>query len=168
LSEPEKGDAMKKVTIAITFLVIAFSLSLAQRTAPTARTRVVSAKTISGLAAGKKYELNLTRKGTIYNLAPGVDYSRIRVRTAKGEMTIADLLKKSGKTVTGNLRVGMTSDIRNQKLGLARIGGGSLNYNCQDLLCTCSGDDDCNDMFTKEACGFFSMCDERGCWCLLI
>ena len=159
---------MKKVTIAITFLVIAFSLSLAQRTAPTARTKVVSAKTVSGLPAGKKYEVDLTRKGTIYNLAADVDYSRVRVRTAKGEMSMADLLKKTGKTMTGKVRVGMTSDIRSQKLGLARLGGGRLNFNCEGLLCSCSGDDDCNDMFTTGGCGDIAVCDERGCWCLRI
>jgi hypothetical protein len=159
---------MKKVTIAITFLVIAFSLSLAQRTVPTARTKVVSAKTVSGLPAGKKYEVDLTRKGTIYNLAADVDYSRVRVRTAKGEMSMADLLKKTGKTMTGKVRVGMTSDIRSQKLGLARLGGGRLNFNCEGLLCSCSGDDDCNDMFTTGGCGDIAVCDERGCWCLRI
>jgi hypothetical protein len=159
---------MKKVTIAITFLVIAFSLSLAQRTVPPARTKVVSAKTVSGLPAGKKYEVDLTRKGTIYNLAADVDYSRVRVRTAKGEMSMADLLKKTGKTMTGKVRVGMTSDIRSQKLGLARLGGGRLNFNCEGLLCSCSGDDDCNDMFTTGGCGDIAVCDERGCWCLRI
>ena len=159
---------MKKVTIAITFLAIAFSLSLAQKTTPTARTRVVSAKEISGLPAGRKYQVDLTRKGTIYNLPADVDYSRVQVRTAKGEMTLAELLKKTGKTMTGKVRVGMTSDIRGQKLALSRGGGGTLNYNCEGLLCTCSGDVDCNDMFTKAACGDIAVCDERGCWCLRI
>ena len=159
---------MKKVAIAITFLAIAFSFSLAQRTAPTARTKAVSAKTISSLPAGKNYEVDLTRKGTIYTLPPGVDYSRVRVRTAKGEMSMADLLKKTGKTMTGKVRVGMTSDIRSQKLGLARLGGGRLNFNCEGLLCSCSGDEDCNDMFVRGGCGDIAVCDERGCWCLRI
>src|SRR6185503_21350434 len=109
---------MKKVAIAIAFLVIAVSFSLAQKTTPTARTRAVSAKEISGLPAGRKYQMDLTKKGTIYNLPANVDYSRIQVRTAKGEMTLAELLKKTGKTMTGKVRVGMTSDIRSQKLGL--------------------------------------------------
>jgi hypothetical protein len=159
---------MKKVAIAITFLAIAFSFSLAQRTAPTARTKVVSAKEISGLPAGKKYEVDLTRKGTIYNLPANADYSRVRVRTAKGEMTMAELLKKTGKTMTGKVRVGMTSDIRGQKLALSRPGGGTLNYSCEGLLCSCSGDADCNDLFTTDLCGDIAVCDERGCWCLRI
>jgi hypothetical protein len=159
---------MKKVVIAITFLVIAVSFSLAQKTTPTARTRVVSAKEISGLPAGRKYQVDLTRKGTIYTLPANVDYSRVQVRTAKGEMTLADLLKKTGKTTTGKLRVGMTSDIRNQKLALSRIGGVTLNFNCEGLLCSCSGDDDCNDMFTRGGCGDIAACDERGCWCFRI
>lgn len=159
---------MKKVAIAIAFLVIAVSFSLAQKTTPTARTKAVSAKEISGLPAGRKYQMDLTKKGTIYNLPAGVDYSRVQVRTAKGEMTLAELLKKTGKTMTGKVRVGMTSDIRSQKLGLARLGGGRLNFNCEGLLCSCSGDEDCNDMFVRGGCGDIAVCDERGCWCLRI
>ena len=159
---------MKKIAIAISFVVLAVSFSLAQKTTPAARTRAVSAKTISSMPAGRKYDVDLTRKGTIYNLDAGADYSRVRVRTATGEMSLTDLLKKTGKTTTGKLRIGTTADIRSQKLSLARIGGGRLNFNCEGILCTCSGDEDCNDMFTKAACGDIAVCDERGCWCFRI
>lgn len=125
----------------------------------------VTSKTIAAQPAGKAYSLDLTRAGTIYNLPAGVDYSRIQVRTAKGEMTMAELLKKSGRS--GKVRVGMTSDIRSQRLSLARPTG-TLNYNCEGLMCTCTGDADCNDMFTKAGCGDIAVCDERGCACLRI
>jgi len=82
-------------------------------------------------------------------------------------MTVADLIKKSGKNITGKVRVGMTSDIRTQKLGLARRvgGGGRLNFSCGDLACVCSGDDDCNDLFTSTNCGPIAVCYEDGCFC---
>jgi hypothetical protein len=51
-------------------------------------------------------------------------------------------------------------------------GGGTLGYTCSGLLCTCTGDDDCNDMFSDGLCGPISSCDESGpepvCRCLKI
>jgi hypothetical protein len=162
---------MKKIGLALTLLSLAFSFGIAQKVAPKKipiKQVPVTAQTVATRPAGKSYLLDLTRKGTIYNFAADVDYSRVQVRTSKSEMTMADLLKKTGKTVTGKLRVGLTSDIRTQKLGLARISSGTLNYNCEGILCTCTGDEDCNNMFTKEACGDIAACDARGCWCFRI
>lgn len=160
---------MKKIGLALTLLSLSFSFIIAQKETTTKRAPVkevgVTAKTVAAQPTGKSYQLDLTRKGTIYNLAAGVDYSRVQIHTSKGDMTMAELLKKTGKTVSGKLRVGLTSDIKGQKLALARVGGVALNYNCEGILCTCTGDVDCNDMFTKEACGDIAACDERGCWC---
>ena len=155
---------MKKTILAVTLLALAFGFTTAQKK-PTIKQTQVTAATIARQPTGKSYVMDLTRKGTIYTLAAGVDYSRVQVHTSKGDMTMADLLKKTGKTINGKLRVGIPSDIRTQKLNMTRIGGGTLNYNCSGILCTCSGDDDCNDMFTKEACGDIAACDENGCWC---
>ena len=162
---------MKKIGLALTLLSLAFSFGIAQKVAPKKipiKQVPVTARTVATRPAGKSYLLDLTRKGTIYNLAGDVDYSRVQVRTSKSELTMADLLKKTGKTVTGKLRIGLTSDIRTQNLGLARISSGTLNYNCEGILCSCTGDEDCNNMFTKEACGDIAACDERGCWCFRI
>ncbi len=163
---------MKKIGLALTLLSLAFSFSIAQKDTQKkvpVKEVGVTAKTVAGRPAGKAYPLDLTRKGTIYNLAADIDYSRVQIHTAKGDTTMADLLKKTGRTVSGKLRVGLTSDIKAQKLSLTRIGGGTtLNYNCEGILCSCTGDADCNDMFTKEACGDIAACDERGCWCFRI
>jgi hypothetical protein len=155
---------MKKIILAVTLLSLAFSFTTAQKKSAIKHVPVTAA-TIAGQPTGKAYMMDLTRKGTIYSLAAGIDYSQVRVRTSKGEMTMADLLKKAGKSVSGKLRVGMPSDMRTQKLGLTRISGGPLNYNCSGILCTCTGDDDCNDMFTKEACSI-ALCPDDGCWCI--
>lgn len=50
------------------------------------------------------------------------------------------------------------------------ISGGqlSLGFTCKGLLCSCNGDNDCNDMFTSNVCGEFALCDETGCYCLRI
>jgi len=160
---------MKKIILVLTFLSLAAGFIAAQKTESVKKTPIkqvpVTARTVATRPAGKSYLLDLTRKGTIYTFGADVDYSRVAVHTAKGQMTMADLLAKTGRTVRGKVRIGMTSDIRTQKFGLARIGGGPLNFNCEGILCSCSGDEDCNDMFTKEACGDIAACDERGCWC---
>jgi len=48
--------------------------------------------------------------------------------------------------------------------------GGVLGFSCGSLACTCSGDNDCNDMFSTNACGPYAVCDETGgrvkCVCL--
>lgn len=165
---------MKKIILAVTLLSLAFSFTTAQKNESvgprksTIKQVEVTAKTIAARPASKAYALDLTRKGTIYNLAADVDYSRVRVRTAKGEITMADLLKKSGKSISGKLRVGMTSDIRTQKLGLTRARGGTLNFSCGDTACVCTGDDDCNDLFTTDLCGPIAVCYPDGCVCLRI
>lgn len=158
---------MKKFFFALALASLVCNFAFAQKRSALKRVNV-TAKTIASKSAGKAYTLDLTRAGKIYNLDAGIDYNRIRVHTAKGDMTMTELLKKTGKSVSGRLRVGMTSDIRAQKLNLARISGGTLNYNCEGILCTCTGDDDCNDLFTNGGCGDIAMCDEQGCWCFRI
>jgi len=166
---------MKKITLAIALLLMTFGSTTAQKgtTAqrkPAIKQVQVTAQTVARQPASKAYTLDLTRKGMIYNLASGVDYSRVRVRTAKGDMTMTELIQKSGKTITGALRVGMTSDIRTQKLSLSRRpgGGGGLNFSCQNLVCVCTGDQDCNDLFTSDLCGDIAICYPDGCVCLRI
>jgi hypothetical protein len=170
-----KARIMKKTTLAIAILLMAVGSTAAQKSTtaqrrPAIKQVQVSIQAVSRQPASKAYTLDLTRKGTIYNLASGVDYSRVRVRTAKGDMTMAELIQKSGKSISGALRIGMTSDIRTQKLSLSRrpAGGGGLNFSCQNLVCVCTGDQDCNDLFTSDLCGDIAICYPDGCVCLRI
>jgi hypothetical protein len=56
---------------------------------------------------------------------------------------------------------------------LRTIGGGTrAGYTCSGLKCTCTGDDDCNDMFSDGVCGDVSSCDTTNplnptCECLI-
>ena len=54
-------------------------------------------------------------------------------------------------------------------------GGGrtSLGYACSGLRCTCTGDIDCNDMFSDGVCGDIATCDDTDplnphCECLVL
>jgi len=159
-----KDRTMKKIILAVTLCSLAFVLATAQRR-QTVKEVQITAQIVAKQPSNKAHVLDLTRKGTIYTIASDVDYNRVLVRTSKGEMTIAELLKKSGKSISGKLRVGVTSDMRTQKLGLRRIGGG-LNWSCGDLACACTGDDDCNELFTFGPCGPIAVCYPDGCICI--
>lgn len=50
-------------------------------------------------------------------------------------------------------------------IATAGISGTAAKYACEGLLCTCKGDEDCNDMFTHGGCGDVAQCSEEGCWC---
>jgi hypothetical protein len=166
---------MKKITMVVTLLLLIFGAITAQKRVVTQRRPAVkqvqvTARTLSRQPAGKAYTLNLTRKGTIYTLDSGVDYNRVRVNTSKGAMTIAELIQKSGKNISGVVSVGMTSDIRAQRFGgrVGRPGGGGLNFDCSGLACSCSGEDDCIDLFNTDNCGPIAVCYPDGCVCLRI
>ncbi len=50
-------------------------------------------------------------------------------------------------------------------------GGPRLGYTCSGLMCTCTGDVDCNDMFGSGKCGDIASCDNSGpdpvCKCMI-
>ena len=59
--------------------------------------------------------------------------------------------------------------------GLTGVGGFGrgrrelqANFTCSGLRCDCTGDADCNDMFSSNVCGDIASCDESGCACLRI
>lgn len=158
---------MKKFLLTLTLASLAFGSVVAQKK-PSLKQVNVSAQTINSQSAGKPYTLNLTRAGTIYNLAAGVDYNRINMHTARGDMTLAELVRKSGETLSGRLIVGMTSDLRAMKIG--RKQSGRLNYKCDELTCVCYGDADCDNLFSSSNCGPHAVCSvPKGvCACLRI
>ena len=43
--------------------------------------------------------------------------------------------------------------------------GGGLGFSCNPYFCACTGDADCNDMFTTPLCGA-AICIDNSCFCL--
>jgi hypothetical protein len=67
------------------------------------------------------------------------------------------------------------SEIGSVALPLVRGGGsgGGLGYSCSGLVCTCTGDEDCNDMFGDGVCGDVASCDTTNpqqpiCTCFIL
>lgn len=152
---------MKKMILAV--LVLGCGLGIAAAQAPIKKVDV-SARSVTRLGPRKSFSIDATKKDTVYNIAAGADANRIRVRTSKGYMTLAEILRKAGRTATtGAIRIGYTPAINTHVHGTL----GTTNLvECSGLLCTCTGDVDCNDMFLNHGCGDIAGCDERGCWCL--
>lgn len=147
--------------LAAILLTLALGLTIAQKKQPVKRVEL-TAQTISKQPKGKPYALDLTRKGTLYNLAADADYSRVQIHTATGEMALADLVEKSGKN--GRLVIGLITDLRGigLKLGSPKV---PFKYRCEGLTCKCSGDADCSDMFAAGVCGDVASCDNGNGTC---
>jgi len=45
------------------------------------------------------------------------------------------------------------------------FGGQTLGFSCGPWGCVCTGDDDCNDMFSTNACGPWAVCIGNVCYC---
>ena len=138
---------MKKIILAVSLIALALSFIAAQDKASIKRVRL-TAKTLASQPAGEANVIDLTRNGTIYDMAAGIDYSRVRIRTSKGEMP-TDVAKRLGRH--GSFLLGTLSDMRVLLLSdLSPTGGISRKYSCDETLCTCKGAKSCNDMVAKE------------------
>jgi hypothetical protein len=143
---------MKRISIVfILALTLLVSVQSQTRQSVSLNKVQVTAQTIINQQAGKPYVIDLSRKGTVYNVASGVDYSRIQLRNSAGKLiTLTDLFNKAGsraKNLAANktLVFGAVSDLR------AMVSGGSgiatrpnQIIACDGRVCICTGDDDCN------------------------
>ena len=138
----------------------------------------VTAQTIASQPAGKPLLIDLTRKGTVHEVAEGIDQSRVRVRTSTGEMALSEFLRESGKTVTGNFFVGTIDDLSALNFGFPGGGttqpprGGVSQVECQPATCDCIAGTDCIDLRKSKLCkGTIYCCrtcgtnGRRGCFC---
>jgi hypothetical protein len=172
LSGTKKEKSMKRIATLFTFVTLlllglSFSFTTAQKKESIKRVEVTT-KSIPP-QAGKPYVIDLTRKGIAYGLAAGLDYSRVQVRTSKGEQALPELF--GNRVMAGKLLVGLISDLRQLSLNLGN--SGASHFNCDiPSLCSCAGDADCNDLFSSGHCGDLAVCkvthglEGTSCWCV--
>ena len=143
---------MKRVSIVFT-LALALLVSAHSQTPQKGSLKKVqvTAQTLSSQQAGKPYVIDLSRNGTVYNVASGVDYSRIQVRNSAGKTTtLTDLFNKVGsraKQLGANktLVFGTVSDLRALNFGGKTVASRPNQViACDGPVCICTGDDDCN------------------------
>jgi hypothetical protein len=157
---------MKRIGIIATLVALAqmaSGFSPTPQTSPgpnTLRRIDINTKTITALAPGKNYIVDLTQRGVIYEFSPQVgqiDFSRVRVRTAQGEVAIGSFLET---TYLKDKLAGFK--YKSQAFSLATRPPGTLqnppadtsNFKCSAIQCACNGTFDCNDLiFNTSLCG---------------
>ncbi len=145
-----KRDSLM-ILVALTLALLVSAYSRATQSG-TSNKVTVTAQTIASQPAGKSYVIDLTRKGTDYEVAADVA-SRVRIRSAKGEIALSDLIREMG--LTGSLFLltaspgggtiippnGVTRATQNANGTMAACKGASNGKDCKDLTSSglCSG-----------------------------
>jgi hypothetical protein len=157
---------MKRIMIIATLVALAQTVAgispMPQTSSgPTTLRRIeVNTKTITALAPGKNYVVDLTQRGVIYEFSPQagqIDFNRVRVRTARGEVEIGSFLET-------NYLIDKLAGFKykSQAFSLATRTPGTLqnpqadttNFKCSAIRCACNGTFDCNDLiFNTSLCG---------------
>ena len=182
---------MRRIILIATVVVFAHGVSSFSQRAPqkaatkiTLRSIQVNAQTITALPQGKKYVVDLTQRGVRYEFdakTSRINFSRVMVRTAQGEVPIASFFKKvpfrkalagfnytSQSFVIGRaLAPGLTSSSDRTLPTLTSIS----NFTCNATTCVCEGVPDCSDLiFNTTLCGgpiycFTDAAGVRRCGC---
>lgn len=155
---------MKKIAIAFSLLVALGSVALLTNCGGL-QTRAVSAASIAELPAGKTLEIDLTRKGTVYEFNdPGTDFSRVGVRTTAGVKPFAEQLQQSNTSPRERLVLGRPEDMRHHLPPL--VGDTATSYDC-GVVCKCDDTTDCVDLILSGKCGDDMWCSSttNACFC---
>jgi hypothetical protein len=165
---------MKRISIALA-LALALLVSARSQTPPSGAIKQVevTSQTIASQPTGKTYLIDLTRNGAIYNVAAGMDYSRVRVRTAAGEVALSEVARHLGST-SGKLQLGTVSDMRARNLPPTGGAAGTRGvvaepYTCYNDICKCKGFSDCLLMDLDNKCKKNSqICEVKtgNCYCV--
>lgn len=156
---------MKRILVIATLVVLAqaiaaFSQLLQTFPRSTSFRRInVSAQTISLLPARGNYLVDLTQRGVVYEFSSQdgpIDFSRVRVRTAHGEVAIGSFLDTKFPI----------ADLREFRLGSQAFSLGTrppgtvqpltraLGFSCNEVNCSCKGTADCIDLIINTSlCG---------------
>lgn len=131
----------------------------------TLQTTRINAQTINKLSRGKKVVADLTKRGVAYEFDAGagqIDFNRVVVRTAQGEVTIGSLLKTM---IPKSKLTSFKYTTRSFRLGTQRTGRLSTtlpktsNFECDSYTCFCHGLEDCEDLILGT-----SLCTDWVCW----
>ena len=168
---------MKRIMIIATLVV--FTLALAGFSTPTVQTpggtstlrRIqVNAQTITALPAGKKYVVDLTKRGVKYEFDPKagqIDFTRVMVRTARGDVTMASFLEK---IIPKDKLSGFKYSSQSFSLGTRLPGtvqtplaNTSKEFSCDIYdTCYCEGESDCQTLLNWRVCGGGLVCITLG------
>jgi hypothetical protein len=132
----------------------------------------VTAQALTSHRAGERYVIDLTRKGTVYDVAAAVDLSRVRVRTATEERALSEVVKQIGLP-GGRFLIGTAQDLRTVNFGLpSRTVSGirpqTTAFHCGSngvCLCNPASPTDCFALGTTECRDSILFCTDKVCYC---
>jgi hypothetical protein len=139
--------------------------------ATTPRRIQVNSQTITALPSGRKYVVDLTKRGVKYEFDPKagqIDFSRVMVRTDRGEVTIGSFL---GTLIPKDKVAAFRYTSQSFRLGtqptrtLPSPRTNTTNFDCNPKSCLCQGESDCQDMFDTIDCSAFFCTPEPLCIC---
>ncbi len=155
---------MKKFILALTLVGLALGMSVAQKTsnhdcACKDCLCEVTAEKIAQQSASKPFLIE-PGKGMVYQLAPGIDYSRVHLRTSAGERSVSNLVKALG-TPNDPILLGAFSDMSVRVFGQKAGDAGGFNQIDRSGVSGakrdgptwgCKGYKDCNDLDRSGLC----------------
>lgn len=139
---------MKRIILAVALSALALSCTPAKEKG-IERVQVTS-QAIASQPGGKPYVIELTRDGSVYNVAADIDYSRVIVRTSAGEEPMSEVVKRLAIAGTQFL-VGSASDLDSLDFGFppGDTSPPVSEAKCNGLVCGCTGAKDCKDLKKK-------------------
>ena len=112
---------------------------------------LVTSESIRNQPAGRSYIIT-PRSGAVYDVAPGIDYSRVRVGTSTGDLTLDEFVGRLGVKFAGQeLLLGSLDDLA---AVLPPDDGSAFKYDCDKAsnTCTCIGRTNCSDLSRSGVC----------------
>jgi hypothetical protein len=149
-----------KVRLLLTAPLFAMALALASCSilSPTKQVQVTN-QTMAAQPAGKPYVIDLTRGGTTYDVAAGIDASRVRVRTSSNEeIAMSEFLGRRNVKPGERVLLGSLSELVDvlppDDGGSGAGGSGVSEASCdkQANSCYCNGRKDCSDLSKSGKC----------------
>ena len=145
---------MRKIIVAVAALALASCSTLS----PTKHVQVTN-QTLAAQSASKPYVIDLTRDGTTYDVAAGVDTGRVRVRTSPNEeIALSEFLSRQKAKPGERVLLGSLSDLVEAlppDEGGGGVGGtGVAEASCDKSAssCYCNGRKDCSDLSKSGKC----------------
>jgi hypothetical protein len=140
---------MRKIIVTIAALALTSCSTLS----PTKHVQVTN-QTIAAQPEGKPYLIDLTRGGTTYDVAAGIDARRVRVRTSPNEeIALSEFLSRQKAKPGERVLLGSLSDLVDV---LPPDGGGNgvaeASCNTKERSCHCNGRRDCSDLSKSGKC----------------
>ena len=141
---------IKAITLPVTVLAFVSCTTAGQR--KPIEPLLVTSESIANQPDGRAYII-VPRSGAVYDVAPGIDYSRVRVRTgSKPDMMLDQFVSGLGLKFAGQeLLLGSLDDL---VVVLPPDDGGGSNADCPKGfgICTCIGRKECSDLSKSGVC----------------